>query len=38
VAVTDPGADDPSQQRDELNDIVMLELTGGLTSAQPNRS
>src|SRR4029450_9988448 len=36
VAVMDPGADHPSQQRDELNDVVILELPGGLTSAQPN--
>jgi hypothetical protein len=34
----DPGGDDPSQQRGELNDLVMLELAGGLTSAQAHRS
>jgi hypothetical protein len=38
VPVTDPGANDPSEQRSELHDITMLELTGGLTSAQAQRS
>jgi hypothetical protein len=38
MSVVDSGADDPSQQWGELNDIVMLELAGGLTSAQAHRS
>jgi hypothetical protein len=38
VAVTDPGGDDPSEQRCELDDIVMLGLAGGLNSAQDHRS
>ena len=38
VPVTDAGGDDPSEQRCELEDIVMLELAGGLTSAQTDRS
>jgi hypothetical protein len=38
VAVTDPGADYPSEQRCQLDDVVMLELAGGLNSAQAHRS
>jgi hypothetical protein len=38
MPVMDAGTDDPSQQRGQLNDIVMLELAGGLTSAQAHRS
>ena len=38
LPLTDAGGDDPSEQRCELDDIVMLELAGGLTSAQAHRS
>jgi hypothetical protein len=38
LPVPNPGADDPSQHRCELDDIVVLELAGGLTSAQAHRS
>jgi hypothetical protein len=38
MAVTDPGSDNPSEQRCQLNDIAMLERMGGLASAQVHRS
>jgi hypothetical protein len=38
LPVMDPGADDPSQQRSQLDDLSMLEATGALTSVQAHRS
>jgi hypothetical protein len=38
LPVTDPGADDPPQQRSQLNDIIMLEAAGALTSTQAHHS
>ena len=38
LPVTDPGSDDPPQQRSQLNDITMLELTRGLTCTQAHCS
>ena len=38
VPVTDPGGDDPSEQRRQLNDVPVLELTGGLTCTQAHCS
>jgi hypothetical protein len=38
LPVMDPGADNPAQQRSQLNDIIMLEAAGALTSAQAHHS